>query len=81
MLSFHFLCGEFPYSVIQVRRFPVGTVACYKRLDIGNGAKKKTEMQEKEKEVWVQYMKYCWFSHDATKIQTTKLSMFYFHMY
>ena len=44
MLSFHFLCAEFPYSVIQVRRFPVGTVACYKRLDIGNSAKKKTEM-------------------------------------
>ena len=75
----HFLCGEFPHSVIQVRRFPVGTVDCYKRLDIGNGAKKKTEMYKKGGRVQVQYMKYCWFSQDATKIQTTKLSIFYFH--
>ena len=29
------------------------------------------------------YKLYCWFSHDVTKIQTTKLSMllrFYFHV-
>ena len=29
-----------------------------------------------------EYMHYCWFSHDVTKIQTTKLSIlprFYFH--
>ena len=32
--------------------------------------------------IWSHRIMYCWFSHDVTKIQTTKLSMllrFYFH--
>ena len=32
--------------------------------------------------IWSHRIMYCWFSHDVTKIQTTKLSIllrFYFH--
>ena len=32
--------------------------------------------------IWSHRIMYCWFSHDVTKIQATKLSMllrFYFH--